>query len=196
MQEAQRAKNASERALLEAVRGNPGSEQARAAASELLMRYQDRVYAWCCRHIGDPDRAMDVAQEALLGAYRSLAKFEGRSSFAGWIFAIARHKCINEHGRRSLDLANGADPDDFSDPDDDPADALIAKQDEEALLDLIGQHLTTLEQRVLWLRCVDRQPINSITALLAIEQASGARGVLQTARRKLRAALAKEGAWS
>jgi len=46
-----------------------------------------------------------------------------------------------------------------------------------------------MEQKAIWLRCFERLPIDEITGMLGIEAKSGARGMLQTARRKLKAAL-------
>jgi len=175
--------------LLRTVREEAGSERARQAASDLLSRYQDRVYAWCCRHLGDADRARDVAQEALLAAYRGLPRFEGRSAFAAWLFTIARNKCINELKRPSLLYDDETDPNGLRSEKKDPARTYVEQQDEEAVKILIKRHLSHQEQQVLWLRCFERMPVDSITSLLGIQQASGARGVLQTARRKLRAAL-------
>jgi hypothetical protein len=42
------------------------------------------------------------------------------------------------------------------------------------------------------LRCFERMPVDRITETLCLENASGARGLLQTARRKLRAELERE----
>ncbi len=70
-----------------------------------------------------------------------------------------------------------------------PARELEERQSEEALHATIRDHLTRLEQDALWMRCVERVPVDEITRLLAIEDQSGARAVLQRARRRLRAAL-------
>jgi hypothetical protein len=64
--------------------------------------------------------------------------------------------------------------------------------DEEALLGVIREHLTEREAEVLWLRCVEKVPMSTITEVLDIRQASGARGVLQTARRKLKVVLGRD----
>jgi len=177
--------------LLQVVRDDPRSDAARQAASELLERYQNRVYAWCCHHLGDPDRARDVAQEALLRAYRGLPRYEGRGSFSAWLFTIARNRCMSELARPGLLCDPEVEPDSLVSQRDDPAEAFQGQQGEEALKRVIGRHLSRQEQQVLWLRCYERMPVDSITALLDIRQASGARGVLQAARRKLRAALAR-----
>jgi RNA polymerase sigma-70 factor, ECF subfamily len=44
--------------------------------------------------VREHEQALDLAQEALLGAYRGLVSFEGRSGFASWLFVIARNCCL------------------------------------------------------------------------------------------------------
>lgn len=177
--------------LLRLAQGDPESEIARRAASELLSHYQEKVYAWCYRHMRDPQRAMDLAQEVLLSAYRNIAAFEERSRFSSWLFAITRNRCFSELRRPSLLTDEDADVGKRISTEADPAQALIEKSDEEELLGLIRDHLEPREQEVLWLRCFERMPVETINRTLAIRQASGARGILQKARRKLRAALAE-----
>ena len=57
---------------------------------ELIAREQEslrRFLRGLCR--GDDFRADDIAQEALLKAYLSFERFEGRSRFSTWLFRIA-----------------------------------------------------------------------------------------------------------
>jgi DNA-directed RNA polymerase specialized sigma24 family protein len=78
-------------------------------------------------------------------------------------------------------------------PDDRPDDELEAKQDEERLVAVMRECLTLEEQQALRLRCLERMPVDAVTRALGLNEASGARGVLQRARRKLRAALVRRG---
>lgn len=48
---------------------------------------------------GDGFRADDIAQEALLKAYLSFERFEGRSRFSTWLFRIA-YNCFYDHMHR------------------------------------------------------------------------------------------------
>jgi RNA polymerase sigma factor (sigma-70 family) len=70
-----------------------------------------------------------------------------------------------------------------------PDELLESKLDEENVLELIRNHLDPLEREALWLRCYEGLPVEEITRLLRIEASTGARSILQRARRKLRAAL-------
>ena len=49
---------------------------------------------------GDSFRADDIAQEALLRAYMSFEKFEGKSRFSTWLFRIA-YNCFYDNRLKS-----------------------------------------------------------------------------------------------
>lgn len=159
------------------------------AASILITRYRKRVYLWCFRYVRDRERALDLAQDVLLSVFRSLGSFQGRCPLASWIYVITSNRCRNELRRPALFVPDEVDPDAFAAAGEDPAEQLLRKLDEEQLLAVIHECLDREEQAVLWLRCIERMPVEEISVVARIEQASGARGVLQRARRKLRAAL-------
>lgn len=50
--------------------------------------------------LGNDSDAADAAQETLLLAVRSIARFDGRSSFSTWMYRIATNACIDELRRR------------------------------------------------------------------------------------------------
>jgi RNA polymerase sigma-70 factor (ECF subfamily) len=173
--------------LLARAREDPDEARRGRAASMLLERYQDRVYLWCLRMVREHEQALDLAQDVLLNAYRNLASFEGRSEFGSWLFMIARNRCLDSL-RRPPVFRDETEVEELVDPSSGPAEQLEEKLDEAAFLELIRERLDPVEQEVLWLRCMERVPVEEITRLLRLESASGARGVLQRARRKLRAA--------
>jgi RNA polymerase sigma-70 factor (ECF subfamily) len=166
-------------------------EERRRAASCLLERYRDRTYIWCLKHLRDHERALDAAQEVLISAYRNLGSFGGRSQFSSWLFAVARNRCLSELRRPVVAIDTETDCDTIADHGGNPEQLLLERQGEEALLQLIATRLQPVEQEALWLRCVEKMPVDTITAALGITESSGARAVLQRARRKLRAALDK-----
>ncbi|MBI5470963.1 MAG: sigma-70 family RNA polymerase sigma factor, partial [Ignavibacteriae bacterium] len=61
----------------------------RQAYTELMRRYQQRVYWVARRIVGTHEDADDVAQEAFVKAYLALGEFRGDSSFFTWIYRIA-----------------------------------------------------------------------------------------------------------
>lgn len=51
-----------------------------AAFERLVAGYRGELYAHCYRMLGSVEDAEDALQESLLGAWRGMAGFEGRSS--------------------------------------------------------------------------------------------------------------------
>ncbi len=59
-----------------------------AAFAELVARYQDEVFTLALRLVRDRSLAADVAQEAMVRAYRSIASFRGQAAFSTWLHRI------------------------------------------------------------------------------------------------------------
>ena len=68
---------------------------------------------------GDRFRADDLAQEALLKAYMSFTKFEGRSKFSTWLFRIAYNCFYDFKARSARDDSEPLGPAHERKPDDD-----------------------------------------------------------------------------
>jgi RNA polymerase sigma-70 factor (ECF subfamily) len=71
-----------ERDLVERARSGD-----RDAFAGLVWRHQDAVYTLASRLVG-PDLAADVAQEALIRAWRALPRFRGEAAFSTWLHRI------------------------------------------------------------------------------------------------------------
>jgi len=169
-----------------------GGAAAERAASELLARHQRRVYVWVRGHVRDHERALDLTQEILVKAYRGLPGFQRGSRFTTWLFAIARNHCLDATRRPQLDIDPEFRLESLLDDRPGPLDDLARRQAETRLLDLVDRTLDPQERRAVWMRSVEGVAVDEITRRLGLDTASGARGLLQTARRKLRAALARE----
>jgi RNA polymerase sigma-70 factor (ECF subfamily) len=178
--------------LVHAALADPDGVGGRAAVSELLGRHQRRVYLWCHRYVRDHERALELAQEVLLNAYRSLGSFQGRSRFSSWLFAITRNRCLNAVAATHWTRDDTLDLDEVPARDGRPEAALELAQDEERLRRVLTEHLDETEREALWLLAIERLPVEAITRVLGLDNATGARGLLQRARRKLRAALDRE----
>ncbi len=169
--------------------GCPDSPAGRKAACTVLERYARVVYRWCYSYVGNVEQAEDLAQDVLLRAYRHLGDFEGWGRFSAWLFVITRNLCLDAVRRDARRKREEIELDRLADPAPGPEAELAARREEERTLSLIREHLSEQEQDALWLRCFERMPLDAITRVLGITQRSGARAVLQNARRKLRAAL-------
>jgi RNA polymerase sigma-70 factor (ECF subfamily) len=86
-----------------ATKWNPESAAAAAldagdlarALTVLMEGYGVDVYRHCRQMLGDADLAAEVHQTVFIQAYRDLAGFGQRASFRSWLFAIARHRCLD-----------------------------------------------------------------------------------------------------
>ncbi len=68
---------------------------------ELVKRHQRKVFAVAYRLLSHRDDAWDVAQNALLRAYRSLDQLDDPGRFAPWLMRIARNLSLNYRRSRS-----------------------------------------------------------------------------------------------
>lgn len=71
----------------------------RAAFAELVRRHQGKIRGLLLRLCGDRSMADDLAQEVFLRAYRALCGFEGRASFATWLYRISYNAYLNHSTR-------------------------------------------------------------------------------------------------
>src|SRR5258706_13143529 len=79
------------------------------AFAELHRLYHRRVLAFAQKRLGDATEAEDVAQDVFLALFRSIDRYEGRSSLLTWIFGIAHHQWCNRVRRRSVDAISFGD---------------------------------------------------------------------------------------
>src|ERR1700724_1975471 len=90
-----RAHTTDERALIAAAQA--GDER---AFRQLVEPSRRALEVHCYRMLGSPHDAEDVVQETLLRAWRSLERFERRSSVQTWLYRIATNACLDEVERR------------------------------------------------------------------------------------------------
>lgn len=74
----------------------------RQAFTELMRKYQERVYWVARRIVGSHDDADDIVQETFVKAYLALGEFRGDSSFFTWIYRIAVNLSLNALRKRQV----------------------------------------------------------------------------------------------
>jgi len=81
------------------------------AALELLFRrYVDRVWRYGWSVTRSRDAAEEVVQETFLRVVKSVGGFEGRSTFATWLFALTRSAAMEWLRRKHQDQQRRTDP--------------------------------------------------------------------------------------
>lgn len=165
-----------------------------ACVQELFRRHYPKVVAWCLRFAGNRDEAYDLAQGIFAKAHRHLDAFRRDSKFTTWLYAIARSECLN-HARaqkaRRADVEDGLD--DAAEIADEagpgPHEALEKAATAREVRALLDRVLDETERRVFTLHFGEDVPLDAITRLLGLSNASGAKAYIVRARRKLERAL-------
>jgi RNA polymerase sigma-70 factor (ECF subfamily) len=182
----------SDDALIRIYQDDRDGERGRGAASALFERWRVRVYQWARRVVRDHESALDVAQDCLLQAYEALPRYEARGRFSAWLFTIVHNRCLSAVRRRPLMHDPEVDTDRLASRAPGPEEEFADADERRRIQDTIRDVLEPRERTALWLRTMEGMSVDEITRLLSLDGASGARGLLQTARRKLRAAVGRD----
>jgi RNA polymerase sigma-70 factor, ECF subfamily len=65
------------------------------AFTQLVSLHERMVFNLAARLLGDPEEAKDLSQEVFLQVYKTIQRFEGRSSLKTWIYRIVVNQCHN-----------------------------------------------------------------------------------------------------
>ena len=159
--------------------------------NELFRRNYARVARWCLRFVDDRESAADLAQEVFTKAYQNLGSFQGQSKFTTWLFVIARNHCLNAV-RSNAREATEQKADDGEDillalADHAPSPYSKVERDSSAkqIRELLNEALDDTERLVFTLHYGDELPLDSITRTLGLENQSGAKAYIVSAKRKL-----------
>ena len=161
---------------------------------ELVAEHRSALFAHCYRMLGSPQDAEDALQEALLGAWKGYAGFEGRSSVRTWLYTIATNACLKHVKKRvsSPDIGpaftqveNLGQPDlerHFLEPwASDPEATYLERESVELAFVAALQHLPATQRAVLILREVLQLSAAEVAELLDTTPAS-VNSALQRAR--------------
>jgi RNA polymerase sigma-70 factor (ECF subfamily) len=181
----------SDEELAQRSRDNADAKERDVMVNELLRRNLTPVARWCLRFTGDRETAADLSQEVLTKAYLSLHTFQGESKFSTWLFTIARNHCLNvvrANARQATELKADVDEgfiDEIPDGAATPYSRLEQESDAKLVEDLLSQGLDETERTVFTLHYGEDLPVDVITRLLGLENRSGAKAYIVSAKRKL-----------
>lgn len=179
----------SDQALLAHYREQADRQLAEQYVNELFRRHHAKVARWCLSFAEDRESAADLAQEVCAKAYRNIAHFKGNSKFSTWLFSIARNHCLNAvRARSNVPETQSEESIIESLPDvgsDNPHDTVERTQLTQIARQFINTELDDTEKRVFTLHFAEEVPLDVITRMLKLENASGAKAYLVSARRKL-----------
>jgi RNA polymerase sigma factor (sigma-70 family) len=81
--------------ITETLEGN------RDSLNSLIKRHQPFIYNVAWKMIGDPIKAEDLSQEAILKIITNLSSFKAESSFRTWAYSIVRNHFLNDQKKPS-----------------------------------------------------------------------------------------------
>jgi len=148
--------------LVQQVRG--GNRQ---AFTELMRRYQQRVYWTARRIVGSHEEADDIAQETFIKAYLGLGDFRGDASFFTWLYRIAVNLSLNVVRKQQLVryLRQSEVLERFFPVQSDPGSELEQRETESKLERAI-QELPEKQKAVFVMRYYDELPYQEISEIL------------------------------
>jgi RNA polymerase sigma-70 factor (ECF subfamily) len=175
-------------ALIARYRAEGGDATAEQYLNELFRRHHVKVARWCFSVTGDRESAADLAQEICVKAYQNLSYFKGQSKFSTWLYSITRNHCLN--AVRSRASAPDMDSDELvmdtlPDVADSPLASVERKQQADIARQLINENLEETEKAVFTMHFGEELPLDVITRMLNLTNASGAKAYLVSAKRKL-----------
>ena len=158
---------------------------------QLFRRNYARVARWCLRFTADRETAADLAQEVFARAYQNLPSFHGQSKFSTWLFVIARNHCLNAvraNARQATELR--ADDGEeilmaIADRSPNAHSAMEQMASAQLVRKLLSEALDETEKMVFTLHYGEEVPLDAITRLLRLENQSGAKAYIVSAKRKL-----------
>jgi RNA polymerase sigma-70 factor (ECF subfamily) len=172
------------------------------AFARLVGLHETMVFNLACRLLGDAEEARDAAQEVFLQVYRTLGRFEGRSSLRTWIYRIVVNHCQNRRRfwrrrRRDrsvrLDELSAADERRLADHGAETPERALARREEERWVQAALLALPFRHRAVLVLREVEGLSCAEIADALVIAEGT-VKSRLSRGREALRRRLRERGA--
>lgn len=166
-------------------------QQKRAAADRLFETYYERVARWCYRFTGDRESAADLAQDVFLKAHRHLDSFRGSSQFGTWLYSIARNEALNRMKRSAAPTESEEVLIQLPAPEPGPEELAAQSSTSRRVQRLLHATLDETERIVFTLHYGDDVPLEAITRMLRLDNSSGAKAYIVSAKRKLARAVEK-----
>jgi RNA polymerase sigma factor (sigma-70 family) len=161
---------------------------------DLVRQHQSQLYRFVLRHIGHPDDAADLTQQAFAEAARTIATFRGEAQLSTWLFGIAMNLTRNYLNRAPHRVHNFVTEDALigvaaatPDPDEE-----LARKQEMSLVNGALAKLPAEMREVLLLVALQEMSYEEVAAMLAIPIGT-VRSRVSRCRALLRRRLEKEG---
>lgn len=134
----------------------------------LFQRYQLPVYAYVNELVRHEQTALDVVQESFIAAARHIGTLADDARFGSWLFSIAHQKIIQHWRRRGREAAlfeaAGEGVVEFVETEDDPAQWLLRKEEEQRFHEVLAK-LPPPQRAVVLLHFLEDFPLADIAGI-------------------------------
>ncbi|MFK7970865.1 MAG: RNA polymerase sigma factor [Bacteroidia bacterium] len=137
---------------------------------QLYDRYSDKVFRKCIGFAKDSSIAQDMVQDIFLKVFFQLPKFQGKSKFSTWLYAITYNFCV-EYYRKSSKYTH-TDIDNQPEAVDDTKDEQELLQTQTALLARALEIIAPDDKAILLMKYQDDASIKDIETSLGISESA------------------------
>jgi len=154
--------------------------------NQLVVKYSNQLVNFLWRRGISLQEAEDVAQEALIQAYKKLNYYQPKFSFSTWLYTIARNISIDKlRAKRfeTVSIHNENRPDITSEYNDDPAHCIIRDEEKYQMWEM-AKKLSPHSYELLQLHYAEEKSISEI-AFITKRTKIGVKVALHRARKQL-----------
>jgi RNA polymerase sigma-70 factor (ECF subfamily) len=153
----------------------------------LYDRYANKVYRKCLSIVKDQSTAQDLVHDIMIKVFTSLPKFQGRSKFGSWVYAITYNKCIDfvRNRKKVGEVELDDDREGIEDDSEEMPYADIVAMKADRLRELMWE-LQEVDRVVLLMKYQDELSVQEIEEALDIKS-SAVKMRLKRARERLKA---------
>ena len=185
--------NFSDEQLAELIAANRDED----VCDELFLRFRKKIYLWCFGFTHDRDEAVEMTQEIFIKIFANLSRFKGRSRLTTWVYRITRNHCLNRLERdRARWFQRLEEQVELEIPDPAIQERLRESELKGVLGEILDSAATRMKKEELQafiLHYREGRTVREVTRLLGCENLTGARTLIQNARRKFHRLVEEEG---
>lgn len=141
------------------------------ALRQLIARHQARVYRFIAARVRVPAVAEELTSEVFVEVWIKAHTFEGRSSPATWLLAIAHNRAVSATRRRREEAWSEDEANALADESDDP-EVSLQKRDKSAVMRQCLQRLSPEHREIIDLVYYHEQSVAEVAEVLAIPEAT------------------------
>jgi RNA polymerase sigma-70 factor (ECF subfamily) len=184
---------ATDEALASAMVREPSDE----LCTELFRRYSKKVYLWSFNYTHDVDEAVELSQEIFMKIFRNIGSFSGLARFSTWVYQVTRNHCLSTLSKKRSQWRKRLQPLESGDAADVASATFYDRADSvrelERILEVARTYMEDEELKAFILHYWEGLTVREITKLLGCSNVTGARTLIQNARRKFSRLVKEEG---